>query len=75
MDEGKTTPDERLSKRHRRRVLWLSMALSQVESARQCEKRHQFGRQRFHRDEALTLLEQIGLDNLQVKPVDEEPHG
>lgn len=71
MHERKTTETQRRSKRHRKRVIWLSMALSQLACARQCALRQQFARVTFHRDEALALLEQIGLHNLQVKPLGE----
>lgn len=71
MNLVKQTSEQAHAKQHRRRVIRLSMAISQLECAHQCQLREQFARVQFHRDEALHLLELIGLDNLQVKPVPE----
>ena len=68
MHEDKTTPATRRPKLHRCRIVWLSMALSHLACSHLCETRQQPTRMRFHRDEALHLLEKIGLNNLQVKP-------
>ncbi len=71
----KQTPDQAAAKQHRRRVIRLSMAISQLECAHNCQLREQFARVQFHRDEALHLLELIGLENLQVKPLSEVGRG
>lgn len=52
--------------------VWLLMARSQLNCAKQCVQRDQWERANLHRQRALELLEQIGLENLEVQPFDDE---
>jgi len=59
--------ESRDEKRRRHWQIWLLMARSQLNAAKQCTQRDQYARADSHRNQALQLLERIGLENLEVK--------
>jgi len=63
--------EQRSAKLIGRWQVWLLIARSQIEAARQCALRDQWARADNHRKQALALLEKIGLENLEVRGFDD----